>query len=92
MTRFRIKNLKILSCCLSVWVTLFGAALHLALCSEFPERECCDLTTTSTVGPLPLPPPALPTDKSLSSATTALETDVNLTIGRSGKQLLNISQ
>ncbi|TDG49997.1 hypothetical protein AWZ03_003507 [Drosophila navojoa] len=85
MTRFRIKNLKILSCCLSVWVMLFGGALHLARCSEFPERECCDLTTTSTVGPLPLPPPALPTDKSLSSATTAVDTDLNLTIGRSGE-------
>jgi len=83
MTRFRIKNLKILSSCLSLWVVLFGGALHLALGSEFPERECCDLTTTSTVGPLPMPPAALPTDKSLSSATTALETD--LAIGRSGK-------
>ncbi|EDX12231.1 GD20066 [Drosophila simulans] len=81
MTRFRIKNLKILSCCLSLWVVLFGGALHLAQGSEFPERECCDLTTTSTVGPLPMPPAALPTDKSLSSATTALETD--LAIGRS---------
>lgn len=85
MTRFRIKNLKILSCCLSLWVVLFGGALHLAQGSEFPERECCDLTTTSTVGPLPMPPAALPTDKSLSSATTALETD--LAIGRSGKWL-----
>ncbi|XP_034130096.1 uncharacterized protein LOC117584985 isoform X10 [Drosophila guanche] len=89
MTRFRIKNLKILSCCwLSVWVTLFGGALHLARCSEFPERECCDLTTTSTVGPLPMPPAALPTDKSLSSATTALETD--LAIGRSGSTIKGV--
>nr|XP_036673474.1 uncharacterized protein LOC118877708 [Drosophila suzukii] len=88
MTRFRIKNLKILSSCLSLWVVLFGGALHLALGSEFPERECCDLTTTSTVGPLPMPPAALPTDKSLSSATTALETD--LAIGRSGSTIKGV--
>lgn len=83
MTRFKIKNLKILSsssCCLTLWFAIFGA-LQLVRCSEFPERECCDLTTTSTVSPLPVPPVALPTDKTLS-ATTAVQT---IPTGRSGK-------
>ncbi|XP_055847713.1 uncharacterized protein LOC129913187 isoform X3 [Episyrphus balteatus] len=78
MTRFKIKNQKILTCCL-IWVALFGA--HLIRCSEFPERECCDLTTTSTVGPLPLPP-AMPTEKSV--ATSSVQT---ISVGRSGSNI-----
>ncbi|XP_037813859.1 uncharacterized protein LOC119604992 isoform X2 [Lucilia sericata] len=83
MTRFKIKNLKILSsCCLTLWFAIFGA-LQLVRCSEFPERECCDLTTTSTVSPLPIPPVVLPTDKTLS-ATTAVQT---IPTGRSGSNI-----
>lgn len=82
MTHFKIKNLKLLSCCLSFWYTLLFGYLQLVSSSEFPERECCDLTTTSTVSPLPVPPAAQPTDRSLS-VTTTLQT---ISVGRSGKQ------
>lgn len=68
------------SCC---WLCIFLVILvDIGKCSEFPERECCDLTTTtSTISPLSIPP-IQATEKTITTSSASVQP---ISVGRSGK-------
>lgn len=66
-------------CWLCIFIVVF---IDIGSCSEFPERECCDLTTTtSTITPLSIPP-IQATEKTITTSSASVQP---ITVGRSGK-------
>lgn len=70
--------------CWFLCLFVLGIVADIGMCSEFPERECCDLTTTtSTISPLSIPP-VQATEKTITTSSASVQP---ISVGRSGKIL-----